>query len=229
MEFKHNGPSKLRLGIVLAQGVAANSTISELDARIEDRLKDLQAGLNSQEETFKGVVRDVFRNGSYKPTGRAKPASEYLLRTALEGSFPRINGLVDCCNLISLESLLPISIWDVAASKSERFEFRLGHEAESYVFNTSGQSIDLKDLIVGCALDASGALNPIVNAIKDSMGTKTSPSTFTVAAAIYAPFEEGPNGSLADVCQSFVGLLGQTSEAARASFCILNPGEYAQL
>ncbi|MDA1029570.1 MAG: hypothetical protein O3B41_11045 [Bacteroidetes bacterium] len=229
MEFKHNAPSNLRLGIVLARGVLPEASLPELDLRIAQRLLGLGQGLSPEEEQFRASVRDVFRNGSYKPTGRGKPASEYLLRTALEGNFPRINSVVDCCNLISIENLLPISMWDVSAAHSENFEFRLGMESESFVFNSSGQTIELKDLIVGCAIDQKGSSRPIVNAIKDSMGTKTGPSTFTVAAALYAPIEEGPFGSLEGACQSFVHLLGQTAATTKVVYTLLNPGQQAQL
>lgn len=229
MEFKHNAPSNLRLGIVLARGVLAEAFIPELDFRIAQRLLRLRQGLSPQEEQFRASVRDVFRNGSYKPTGRGKPASEYLLRTALEGNFPRINSIVDCCNLISIENLLPISIWDVNAARSERFEFRMGLESESFVFNSSGQAIELKDLIIGCALDHDEGSRPIVNAIKDSMGTKTSMSTFTVAAALYAPIGEGPLGTLEQACQSFVHLLGQSTTSTKVVYTVLHPGQRAQL
>ena len=39
-------------------------------------------------------VRDMLRFGAYKPTGRGKPASEYLLNAAAEGHFPFISAAV---------------------------------------------------------------------------------------------------------------------------------------
>ena len=225
MIFKHDGPPKLRLGIVLAHEVDATTLIPELIDGIFHRLSGLQACLGPLEDGFRAVVRDVFRNGSYKPAGRAKPASEYLLRTAIEGEFPRINTLVDCCNMLSIQSLLPISIWDVDSSGAESFEFRLGGQSESYVFNHAGHSIDLEDLIVGCSVEPNGISTPIVNPVKDSMGTKTSSSTLTVAAAVYAPLDDGPVASLVEVCESFVRILGQSSGSAKAVFRILKAGE----
>ncbi len=36
----------------------------------------------AREEETRRAVRDLLRHGGYKPTGRGKPASEYLVRAA---------------------------------------------------------------------------------------------------------------------------------------------------
>ena len=55
-------------------------------------------------ETVKNAVRGLLRHGGFKPSGRSKPASEYLIGAVLEGRFPRINAGVDACNVVSLHS-----------------------------------------------------------------------------------------------------------------------------
>ena len=40
-------------------------------------------------------VRDLLRAGGFKPAGRSKPASEYLVRAAGEGKLAGINLVVD--------------------------------------------------------------------------------------------------------------------------------------
>lgn len=229
MEVHHNGPASLRLGIVLAQRVNPLANSPSLDTGLAKRIERVQSGLTEAEDTYRTDIRDVFRNGSYKPTGRAKPASEYLIRAATEGTFPRINTLVDCCNYLSLSSLLPISIWDVQKAGSDVFVFRLGQEDESYTFNTSGQSIGLKDLIVGCARLADGTERPIINGVKDSMGTKTADDSLIVAAAIYAPCHDGPSMTLEEVCQAFVDILSSTATDASATFHVLDSGSSVKL
>ncbi|NQV73120.1 hypothetical protein HQ496_08355 [bacterium] len=228
MIVEHRGPDRLRLGIVLAQGISPVAASPTLDQGIATRLAELQGGLTEPEDAYRTEIRDVFRNGSYKPTGRAKPASEYLLRAAAENQFPRINTVVDCCNYLSMLSLLPISIWDVEKAASDSFVFRLGREDESYIFNTAGQSISLKDLIVGCARFPDGADRPIINGVKDSMGTKTSDESLVVAAAIYAPLHDGPTLTLDKVCSMFVDILSETASGAKAVFTILPPGAIVQ-
>jgi len=225
MEFKHEGPSELRLGLVLARNVNANNPSNELEELISARLTSLEGGLSAIQDEYRTHVRDVFRNGSYKPTGRAKPASEYLLRAASESRFPRINTLVDCCNYLSMASLLPISIFDLDKANSSVFTFRLGYEGEEYVFNHAGQSISLKDLIVGCVFRSDGSTSPVVNAVKDSMITKTDSDTSHVAAAIYAPLADGPDLSLKEVCHDFARLLASTDPEASVDHSIIFSGE----
>ena len=57
-----------------------------------------EAPLTATEST-KAAVRDLLRAGGYKPSGRSKPASEYLAAAYAKQAFPRINALVDACNV----------------------------------------------------------------------------------------------------------------------------------
>jgi DNA/RNA-binding domain of Phe-tRNA-synthetase-like protein len=125
----------------------------------------------SSDEAVRGHVRDLLRHGGYKPTGRGKPASEYLVRAAGEGSLGSINAAVDACNAVSLHAGLPISVVDLARARAP---FRLGvaGAGAQYVFNASGQSIDLGGLL--CLFDAEG---PCANAVKDAQRTKTDGTT----------------------------------------------------
>src|SRR6185437_15986538 len=65
------------------------------------------------DEGVRSAVRDLLRHGGYKPTGRGKPSSEYLLRAVSEGALGAINAAVDTCNAVSLHSGLPISVVDL--------------------------------------------------------------------------------------------------------------------
>ena len=143
------------------------------------------------------AVRDMLRNGSYKPAGRAKPSSEYLLAAALDGDFPRVNPFVDAVNLASLKYLYPMSIFD-ADKAGSALVCRLGAVGESYVFNSGGQEIDLEDLLCVCAkapprelgVSAMGPAElgiPIVNPVRDSMATKLFEGAHNAIAIIYAP------------------------------------------
>ncbi len=83
---------------------------------------DAPAPLTS-DDAVRGVVRDLLRHGGYKPTGRGKPASEYLVRAAGDGSLGSINAAVDACNAVSLHSGLPISVVDLDRAQAP---FRIG-------------------------------------------------------------------------------------------------------
>jgi DNA/RNA-binding domain of Phe-tRNA-synthetase-like protein len=60
---------------------------------------------------------------------------------------------------------------------------RFGRAGESYVFNASGQSMDLSWLPVICGGAGS---EPVGNAVRDSMVCKVFPGTSRVLAVVYA-------------------------------------------
>ncbi len=125
------------------------------------------------------AVRNLLRHGGFKPTGRSKPASEYLLKAATGDKLSTINLAVDVCNAVSLHSGLPISVVDLDVAEAP-FRVGLAAEGSTYVFNPSGQSIDIGGLL--CLFDSHG---PCGNAVKDSQRTKTSPSSRRTLSIIW--------------------------------------------
>ncbi len=141
---------------------------------------EAEAPLGRSEQLRKDV-RDLFRHGGYKPTGRGKPASEYLVKAASASSLSPINLVVDACNAVSLHSGLPISVVDLGVAE---LPLHVGIVAgdESYVFNAAGQQIRLHGLL--CLHDACG---PCANGVKDSQRTKTSDRTTRTLSLIWGP------------------------------------------
>jgi DNA/RNA-binding domain of Phe-tRNA-synthetase-like protein len=133
----------------------------------------------TRDEEVRAAVRDVLRHGGYKPTGRGKPASEYLVRAAGEGKLGPINVAVDACNVVSLHSGLPISVVD-ADRAVPPYRIGVAEKAARYVFNASGQEIDLSGLL--CLFDAEG---PCANAVKDSQRTKTGSTTCRTVSVVW--------------------------------------------
>lgn len=133
----------------------------------------------ASDDEVRAKVRDLLRHGGYKPTGRGKPASEYLVRAVGEGALSSINAAVDACNAVSYHSGLPISVVDLDRARPP---LRIGVAAEndSYVFNASGQTIDLAGLL--CLFDADG---PCANSVKDAQRTKTQPGTTRTLTVIW--------------------------------------------
>lgn len=131
------------------------------------------------DDAVRAAVRDLLRHGGYKPTGRGKPASEYLLRAAGDGSLSGINLAVDACNAVSLHSGLPISVVDLDRAQAPLSIF-VAAPGASYVFNASGQTIDLEGLIV--LADAQG---PCANAVKDAQRTKTQATTTQTLSIVW--------------------------------------------
>ena len=140
----------------------------------------------ARDEAVRAAVRDLLRHGGYKPTGRGKPASEYLVRAASEGALGAINPAVDACNAVSLHSGFPISVVDLDRARGP-FRIGVAPAGASYVFNASGQEIDLGGLL--CLFDAEG---PCANAVRDAQRTKTRAETTRTLSVIWgcAGFEE---------------------------------------
>jgi hypothetical protein len=113
------------------------------------------------------AVRALLRHGGFKPAGRSKPCSEYIRKAVEEGRFPRINPVVDLTNLAVLHGGLPVSTVDPDRLAAP-FRVGLAPAGASYVFNASGQVLDLGGLL--CLWDTDG---PCANAVKDAQRAKT--------------------------------------------------------
>lgn len=129
----------------------------------------------------RGAVRDLLRRDGYKPTGRGKPASEYLVKAAEGGFLGSINAAVDACNVVSLHSGLPISVVDLDLTTAP-LSIGIGGSDDAYVFNASGQEIRLKGLLG--LRDAHGFC---ANPVRDSQRTKTQEQTRRTLSVVWAP------------------------------------------
>ena len=143
---------------------------------------DVQAPLQSNDEV-RAPVRDLLRHGGFKPTGRSKPASEYLIKAATQGNLNSINLAVDACNVVSLHSGLPISVVDLDLA-NEPLRVGIAPPDTEYGFNQSGQTIDVSGLL--CLFDADG---PCANAVKDAQRTKTHAKTRRTLSLIWGTNE----------------------------------------
>jgi DNA/RNA-binding domain of Phe-tRNA-synthetase-like protein len=139
---------------------------------------DAPAPLHS-DENVREAVRTLLRHGGFKPAGRSKPASEYLLKAGGDNMLSSINLAVDACNVVSLHSGLPISVVDLDRARAP-LRVGIALAGASYVFNASGQAIDLGGLL--CLFDAEG---PCANAVKDAQRTKTTAETRRTLSLIW--------------------------------------------
>ena len=130
-------------------------------------------------ESLRAQIRAMLRASGFKPSGRSKPASEYLLQAVAKGELSAINAPVDLCNAVSFHSGLPISVVDLDLA-TPPFHIAPAQPEQNYIFNTSGQVMDLAGLL--CLWDALG---PCANAIKDSQRTKTHSETRRTLSVIW--------------------------------------------
>jgi DNA/RNA-binding domain of Phe-tRNA-synthetase-like protein len=159
-----------------------------------------RAPLTSSDDV-KTAIRDLLRHGGYKPSGRSKPASEYLAAAAAKHELPRINALVDACNVVSLHSGLPISLVDLDRTDGP-LTIRVAPPATTYVFNPSGQIIDASGLL--CLYDAQG---PTGTPVKDAQRTKTHDATTASLAVVWGT--RALAGRTADTTRWYRALVGE--------------------
>jgi DNA/RNA-binding domain of Phe-tRNA-synthetase-like protein len=149
-----------------------------------DLLAPAPAAQSGEQREVRTAIRDLLRHGGYKPTGRGKPASEYLVRAAAEGKLGPINAAVDVGNVVSLPRVYPSAWWTWSASgprpggpRARRHPLRL-------------QRLRPGDRPRGllCLFDADG---PCANAVKDSTRTKTSDQTTTTLTLVWGALAAG--------------------------------------
>ncbi len=142
---------------------------------------DADAPIRS-DDTVKRTVRDLLRHGGFKPTGRNKPASEYLLKAVAQGRLgpdKGINLVVDACNVASYHSGLPISVVDADLAAAP-WRIAVCEPDTRYVFNPAGQVIDIGGLV--SLQDADG---PCGGPVKDSQRTKTHDGTVRTLSVVW--------------------------------------------
>jgi DNA/RNA-binding domain of Phe-tRNA-synthetase-like protein len=212
-------PRNVRAALIWGTGMSGCPKTASAPAFLSGLLARVRAsGEGFLRPERKAAVRNMLRFGSYKPSGRGKPSSEYLLVSALQGDFPLVNGPVDANNAISLEWGYPASIFDMELCGT-RLMLRRGQAGENYVFNPSGQIIDLEDLLCVCRTTGTVWL-PCGNPVKDAMDTKTGESTRDVVAVLYAPASEN-RADLEAASGLFAAILGTECGATETGWTIL--------
>ena len=213
------GPQGLVAGVALAQGVKVEDTSTEFRDLLDELIRT-RAETEFPSQELKDAVRNMLRTAHYKPTGRGKPASEYLAQVAREGKFPIVNNLVDINNYLSLLSGLPISLLDLEVVGAQGL-LRQGNAEEKYVFNSSGQEIELHGLACLCSSRGPESI-PVGNAVKDSMLGKIKSNATAVVGIIYAPTQVINAEKLTEYLQTFTQLLVRFGRASNTRHLVCN-------
>jgi len=138
-----------------------------------------------------------------KDPARYRGSAEALIRRILSGKqFPQINTVVDIINLVSVESRLPIGLYDLDHVKGD-ITFRAGRAGETYK-GIGKYDLNLEDLAV-----FSDAEGPHGSPTSDSERTMVTLST-THVAAIFISFG-GPDG-LQESCDRMAALFAKYAQ-----------------
>lgn len=144
-----------------------------------------------------------------KDPARYRGSAEALLRRILSGKgFPQINSVVDIINLISVESRLPIGLYDLAHVKGD-IVFRPGRAGETYK-GIGKYDLNLEDLPV-----FSDETGPHGSATSDSERTMVTPATRNIAAILVS---FGGAEGLESSCQRMISLLQKYAEGQEIQF-----------
>jgi len=175
--------SLLCVGLVRAAPVAVGPVGPDLLGEMERTAASLaaeHAGRQPSEIPGLGPARDLYRAFRIDPT-RTRPSSEALLRRVLQGKpLPRILNAVDLCNLLSLQFLLPLGLYDSGKITGE-VTLRRGTAGESYP-GIRKDDIHLEGRPV--LADSEG---PFGNPTSDSFRTSVTPDTRSLWLLIFAP------------------------------------------
>ncbi len=144
-----------------------------------------------------------------KDPARYRGSAEALLRRIISGKgFPQINSVVDIINLISVESRLPIGLYDLAHVKGD-IVFRPGRAGETYK-GIGKYDLNLEGLPVFA--DADG---PHGSPTSDSERTMVTATTRDIAAILVS---FGGAEGLESSCQRMAVLLQKYSEGQNVQF-----------
>lgn len=167
------------LGCVSAD-VNARETSPELDAELraaEEKILRLPEPRAVLESPAILATRSGYKSLGKDPA-RYRGSAEALLRRVISGkNLPRINPVVDVINLLSVETRLPVGLYDLAHVEGA-IVFRAGRAGESYK-GIGKYDLNLEDLPLFA--DAQG---PHGSPTSDSERTMVTPETKEVLAII---------------------------------------------
>jgi len=213
-------PGPLRIGLIEAEGVRVGPSRPEYLRRIEEEIRSRISPEYVYPDPFQKRIRSLLKTWGFHPSGRNRPASEFLVKDLqVRGAFNPINVVVDINNHLSLVSHLPISILDLDKT-GEKLSMRIGMESESYIFNREGQELALKNLLV--VARSEGDLRAVGSPVKDSQMTKVFETTSRVAGFVYTTRNLSPDEEFGPFLERFCNLLRTEAGAARASWQILD-------
>ena len=171
--------ARVTLGCVTAE-VLAGETPPELSEELKSREDDILRLPEPRAVLESAQV--LTTRAAYKALGkdpaRYRGSAEALLRRLIAGKgLPQINAVVDVINLVSVESRLPVGLYDLGAVNGD-IVFRAGRAGETY------KGIGKYDLnLEGLPLFAD-AIGPHGSATSDSERTMVTASTKSIIALI---------------------------------------------
>jgi DNA/RNA-binding domain of Phe-tRNA-synthetase-like protein len=213
-------PSQLRVGLIEAKGIKVKQSSDEYLAEINKDISHILQPDFIYPDHLKKGIRSLMKSFGYQPSGRNRPASEFLVKDLLNRKeFNSINNIVDINNHLSLKYHLPISILDLDKT-GPNLCIRLGEEGENYIFNSIGQELSLKKLLIITSQDDTkkGFGSPV----KDSHATKIFEEAQNVIGFVYTSANITSNEELGKILEEFKTNLEKQAKASSVEWKILD-------
>jgi len=211
-ELKKKCPSTT-LGLV-----TAHVALQDTPAALQEEMKACEAKILRLPEPRAVLDSSKIRStrAGYKALGkdpaRYRGSAEALLRRILSGkNFPHINAVVDIINLVSVESRLPIGLYDLAHVQGD-ITFRAGRAGETYR-GIGKYDLNLEGLPIFC-----DELGPHGSPTSDSERTMVTAATRQVAAILIS---FGGAEGLELSCQRMAGLLHEYAGGADINISVV--------
>lgn len=213
-------PGQLRLGLVEADGLRVGPSDPDYLREIQEEIRPLLAADWVYPDHLQKGIRSLLKAYGFHPSGRNRPASEFLVKDLqARGCFNAINNVVDINNHLSLVSHLPISILDLDLA-GPGLCLRVGGEGEEYVFNREGQVLSVKNLLV--VARGEGDRAALGSPVKDSHATKIREETRRAFGVVYTAATITPEEELAELLKRFARLLETRASATATTWKILD-------
>jgi DNA/RNA-binding domain of Phe-tRNA-synthetase-like protein len=200
------------LGFLTARVVARETPHGLLE---EMKVRESEILHLSEPRTLLESPKILATRAGYKALGkdpaRYRGSAEALLRRIISGKgFPQINTVVDIINLVSVESRLPIGLYDLTHVKGDIL-FRAGRPGETYK-GIGKYDLNLEDLPV-----FSDEVGPHGSPTSDSERTMVTSATQTIAAILVS---FGGAEGLESSCQRMTSLLQKYAKGEDVQFQI---------
>jgi DNA/RNA-binding domain of Phe-tRNA-synthetase-like protein len=207
----------LALGLLEAEGASMGPLPPDFEQerdRLVERLAAHYAGKQPADIPGVAETRAMFHRLDIDPT-KTRPSSEALLRRVLQGKgLPRVNAVVDVCNLCSLDHQLPLGLYDRDLVKGS-VRVRAGRENEGYA-GIRKQWVNLAGrLLLG---DDDGAFGAPTS---DSRRTAVTSETRNLLVVVFSPPERA-GGHLSAALEHIADLLTRYCRASVSAVRVLH-------
>jgi len=216
------GLEGLQVAVFAVRGAKIAASTPEQVAEWERLVKPVLDGDAEGGEGRRQAIRGLLRRGGFKPSGRSKPAQEYLLGVLKrDGRLPQILNAVDALNAVSVASGLPISMLSLDRCGTE-WHLRYGREGETFVFNSAGQEIDVAGAIV-IEGDAENLVDRISvgSPVKDSAWGKITEADREFGVCLYASDEAIDEGTLKGWAERLADAIARSTGGKRSPVRII--------